>query len=384
MQAAESANRAKSQFLANMSHEIRTPMNGIIGMIELVAQGSLEAEQRRFLEMARASATSLLALLDDMLDVSRIEAGQLALRPAGFDLRRCVDEAVQAAAVRWDCTRVELRCHVEPDVPEMIWGDADRLRQILNNLLSNAFKFTERGSITVDVRRLSDSDDHVVLGFAVSDTGPGIPPAAREAIFAKFTQVDDSISRRHGGAGLGLAICRQLVEMMEGRIWVECGESGGSTFRFTVRFPPMDPAASRVDTSSEEPTVAQSLTVLLVEDHPINQALASALLERQGHRVLVAANGREALELAETNRFDLVLMDVQMPDMDGIQATARIREMEEAEARHTPIVALTAHAMKGDRDRFLAAGMDGYIAKPIRADTFFSTIHEAIARNGQC
>jgi CheY-like chemotaxis protein len=359
-------------------------MNGIIGMIELVAQGSLEAEQRRFLEMARASATSLLALLDDMLDVSRIEAGQLALRPAGFDLRRCVDEAVQAAAVRWDCTRVELRCHVEPDVPEMIWGDADRLRQILNNLLSNAFKFTERGSITVDVRRLSDSDDHVVLGFAVSDTGPGIPPAAREAIFAKFTQVDDSISRRHGGAGLGLAICRQLVEMMEGRIWVECGESGGSTFRFTVRFPPMDPAASRVDTSSEEPTVAQSLTVLLVEDHPINQALASALLERQGHRVLVAANGREALELAETNRFDLVLMDVQMPDMDGIQATARIREMEEAEARHTPIVALTAHAMKGDRDRFLAAGMDGYIAKPIRADTFFSTIHEAIARNGQC
>ena len=376
-EAAEAASVAKSQFLANMSHELRTPMNAILGMIDVALPKATDAIVQDCLQTAKGSADLLLMLLNDLLDSAKIESGKLELESAPFSLRRMLDQITRVLAVRASEKGLCFYCRLPEDTPDAVVGDRMRLQQVLLNLASNAIKFTERGDVEISLRALSDNGD-ACLEFAVRDTGIGIPPSGIERLFQPFGQADASMSRRFGGTGLGLSISKSLVEIMGGRIWVESELGTGSTFYFTVRLPLTKELPAHFEAPLPLPTaVCGKLRVLLVEDNPANQKLATYILRHRGHVVEVATDGQEALCLTEQNRYDVILMDVQMPGMNGLEATAAFRKREKGGSR-VPIIAMTAHAMKGDRERCLAAGMDGYLSKPVNAREMIGLV-EALA-----
>ncbi|WP_051434546.1 LytS/YhcK type 5TM receptor domain-containing protein [Desulfonatronum lacustre] len=402
---AEAANQAKSEFLANMSHEIRTPINGVMGMLQLLNTTKLDDKQHRFIQLATGSAQRLTTLLSDILDLSRVEAGKMEIHESTFSLEELQDSITGLFTVTAQSKGIALECTLDPAIPPRLVGDEARVRQILFNLVGNALKFSDAGKITVEMVPIrSWKPEAVRILFTVTDTGIGIPENKLQELFQPFTQVDGSYTRRHQGAGLGLAIIKRLIELMDGHLCVESREGEGTSAYFALYFKLPSDAVTSKDSPRPPASAPTGLRILLAEDDPSNAFPTQEQLKIAGHQVTLAENGRQVLELLNDQEFDVILMDIQMPVMDGLEATRRIRAAETEKqdsvvkdqhsapqvssfspqpSRRIPIIALTAYAMVGDKEKFLAAGMDDYLAKPVRMEDLRKILERLPKDRGQ-
>jgi PAS domain S-box-containing protein len=376
-EAAEIANKTKSEFLANMSHEIRTPINGIVGMVDLTLATELSNEQKENLMIVKSCANSLVKVINDILDFSKLEARKLVIENINFDIKSLIEETMKAHYPSAIKKGIELNYTFSLAIPKYVIGDPSRLQQILNNLISNAIKFTERGEVWVKVKEIKNQDNELELQFSVEDTGIGISEDNIGMLFKSFSQLDGSITRRFGGTGLGLEISKQLSEIMGGRLWVESKSGIGSKFCLILKFV----IGTKVEIPPKEivqlKNIDRPYNILLAEDDKVNQLVITRILKERGYLVDTAVNGLQAVEMCLKNSYDAILMDIQMPVMDGIEATKRIKERDKC----IPIIAITAYALKGDREKFLAHGMDEYISKPIKIEELYSIIEKGLSSN---